>query len=103
MIFNAAAVFAGEELYRSLSAAGKNKESSLFTELYRTGQNQNWQAAKEVQFEGNLRFLERDAAAPDKIPGIFLVRSLEGDLYIVSIPPDYELKKNRCGRILFQP
>jgi len=93
LIFNAAAVFAGEELYRSLSAAGKNKESSLFTELYRTGQNQNWQAAKEVQFEGNLRFLERDAAAPDKIPGIFLVRSLEGDLYIVSIPPDDELKR----------
>ncbi|MDD4092563.1 MAG: hypothetical protein PHQ63_08370, partial [Smithellaceae bacterium] len=47
MIFNAPAVFAGEELYRSLSAAGKNKESSLFMELYRNGQNQNWQAAKE--------------------------------------------------------
>ena len=71
MIFNATAVFAGEELYRSLSAAGKNKESSLFMELYRNGQDQNWQTAEEVQFEGNLRFLERDAAAGDKSPGIF--------------------------------
>ena len=92
LIFNAPAVFAGEELYRSLSAAGKNAESSLFMELYRNGQNQNWPAAKEVQFEGNLRFLDRDAAAGDKIPGIFLVRSLEGELYIVSIPSDDELK-----------
>ncbi|HOD64844.1 MAG TPA: hypothetical protein PKO04_11320, partial [Smithellaceae bacterium] len=49
--------------------------------------------AKEVQFEGNLRFLDRDAAAGDKIPGIFLVRSLEGELYIVSIPSDDELKR----------
>ena len=93
MIFNATAVFAGEELYRSLSAAGKNKESSLFMELYRNGQDQNWQTAEEVQFEGNLRFLERDAAAGDKSPGIFLVRSLEGELYIVSIPSDDELKR----------
>lgn len=93
LIFNAPAVFAGEELYRSLSAAGKNAESSLFMELYRNGQNQNWPAAKEVQFEGNLRFLDRDAAAGDKIPGIFLVRSLEGELYIVSIPSDDELKR----------
>ncbi len=87
-------VFAGEDLYRELSRAARDEEAVLFRELAEQGRQLDWETAVEVEFEGNLRFLEAEGLEPaDSISGLYLVRRLDGELYIVSIPPPAELER----------
>lgn len=93
LMLNAGAAFAGETLYRNLSAAAKNEDSTLFMELAASGRTADWAAAQETAFEGNLRFLEGITPAGGEPSGIFMVRRLDGQLFIVSIPKAEEMEK----------
>ncbi len=73
---------AGEELYYDLSRAAREGETGFFKLLSEQGESVDWGKASPVEFEGNLRFLEVEG----RETGLFMVRRLEGDLYLVSIP-----------------
>lgn len=78
---------ASEELYQNLSRAARGGETAFFELLSEQGDNIDWEKATPAEFEGNLRFLrvERESAGED--PGeLFLVRRLDGELYILSRP-----------------
>lgn len=83
MLLVALPVSAGEDLYQELSQAARDGNSNLFHLLTETGDLIDWSSVNEVEFEGNLRYLERDDDT-----GLFLVRSLEGVLYIVNLSAD---------------
>jgi bile acid:Na+ symporter, BASS family len=85
---------AGEELYRSLSRAVRDKEATLLNQLADQARMIDWENAARVKFEGNLRFLEAQGLAPEYGSGLFLVRRLDGELYIVSIPSPAELEQS---------
>jgi BASS family bile acid:Na+ symporter len=85
LIYNAAEVFAGEQLYRDLSKAARDSNTSIIGRLALQGEQINWDNARKARFEGNLRFLET-ASAGAEVPGIFLVRRLDGKLHVVSVP-----------------
>ncbi len=92
ILMSSTTVLADEVLYRDLSRAARDTELTLFNQLIREGQNLNWSEAEAVEFEGNLRFLETEGQiTDDDFNGLFLVRRLDGELYIVSIPPSSEL------------
>lgn len=98
MLMNAGAAFAGEALYRDLSAAAKNKDSILFMELAASGHAADWATAEETAFEGNLRFLEGIIPADNNLSGLFMVRRLDGQLFIVSMPTAEEMEKTGTAR-----
>ncbi|NLA27085.1 MAG: bile acid:sodium symporter family protein [Firmicutes bacterium] len=82
----ASAVSAGEELYRSLSGRAVKGETGYFKILAEQGEIIDWGKASPVEFEGNLRFLEVEG----QDEGLFMVRRLDGELYLVSIPAAIE-------------
>ena len=55
----------------------------------------DWERASPVEFEGNLRFLQLAGteALEDDPAGLFLVRRLDGELYLVSFPSAAELEQ----------
>jgi bile acid:Na+ symporter, BASS family len=90
---NITTALAGEERYQNLSRAARDKEAMLFRQLAAQGGRIDWEAAVRVKFEGNLRFLEAQGLAPEYGSGLYLVRHLAGQLYIVSIPSPAELEQ----------
>ena len=94
----AATVYAGEELYHDLSRAARDGEAGFFKLLAEQGENIDWERASPVEFEGNLRFLQTEGqAAEDGPAGLFLVRRLDGELYLVSFPSAAELERTDSG------
>lgn len=88
LVCSAAPVFADEDLYRDLSRAARGGESGLFRMLAEQGEKLDWENAKKVEFEGNLRFLKAEGREAEGDPdGLYLVRRLDGALYVVSFPP----------------
>jgi len=86
-IFNSQPAQANEALYQSLSAATRSSDLTFINSLIVLGTNQDWTSATEVQFEGNLRFLEAEGLEGETLQkGIFLVRELDGRLYLLSVP-----------------
>lgn len=80
-------VYAGEELYRDLSRAARDGEAGFFKLLAEQGENIDWERASPVEFEGNLRFLQTEGQVTEDGPaGLYLVRRLDGELYLVSLP-----------------
>lgn len=80
-----------EALYHKLSklAVSEGADLSLFEKLNSAARAQNWEAADEGQFVGNLRILKSmRAAVPDGGARIYLLRKLTGELYILSVPAD---------------
>ncbi len=89
IVLTAGTVSADEDLYRDLSRAARDPNLVLFNALIEKGQTLDWNAAAEVEFEGNLRFLEAGYAEDeDQISGLFLVRRLDGELFILSSPAE---------------
>lgn len=81
---------AEEKQYRTLiDLARGNAAGALFRELTDRGRSLDWSAAQPAEFEGNLRFLKVNPAdpAPDAA-GIYLVRSVAGELYVLALPED---------------
>lgn len=94
LFINAAPVMASEDLYHDLSRAARDHEAVLFKQLAEQGEKLDWEAAVRVEFEGNLRFLKMgELALEDDLSGIFLVRRLDGELFIVSKPSATEMER----------
>lgn len=93
ILFVASPVFAGEDLYSYLSRATSDDEAGLFKDLNKSARELNWNDAEEKELEGNLRLLEAEKLEgdPDKT-SLFLVRNLNGDLYILSVPTEEEME-----------
>ena len=88
IFFSATPVLADEDLYHDLSRAARDSELILFKQLAETGNNLDWTSAEEVKFQGNLRYLETESDRDSEaIEGLFLVRRLDGELYVVVEPP----------------
>ena len=88
VFFGASILSADEALYKDLSQAAREKGLSLFNNLVSTGAGLNWEQAANTEFKGNLRFLETDISfAGGDAEGLFLVRRLDGELFILSVPP----------------
>ncbi len=100
IIFGSQTAQADEGLYQRLSAATRSSDLTLINSLIELGRNQDWTKATEVQFDGNLRFLEakgREGEATGQ--GIFLVRELDGRLYLLSIPETAALTDPETGQL----
>jgi len=92
LILSAGSVLAGEDLYQDLSRGARDPDLVLFKALTVKGQALDWSAAKPVEFEGNLRFLETSYAdSEDPVSGLYLVRRLDGELFILSPPVEASL------------
>ena len=77
-------------LYRKLSGIATGQDDiSLFDKLNNESRRLDWDRADESEFVGNLRILKstRKDAAGNEV-GIYLLRKLNGELYILSIPSD---------------
>jgi BASS family bile acid:Na+ symporter len=77
-------------LYRKLAGIATGKDDiSLFDKLNSESRRLDWDRADESEFVGNLRILKstRKDAAGNAV-GIYLLRKLNGELYILSIPSD---------------
>lgn len=73
-------VSASEDLYQELSKAARDGDTGLFQVLEEQGELINWTSHNEVEFQGNLRYLQMAGGENE----LYLVRSLDGNLYIVS-------------------
>jgi len=91
---------ADEDMYRVFMNITQGKgDSELFEKLNARARNLDWDSAKEVEFEGNLRLLKMEDAA-EKDEKLYMVRSIEGELYLLSLPPENaseDLKENYSG------
>jgi len=78
----------GEELYTRLSQAATDGDSDFLSRLAMLGEKADWTNASEISFDGNLRLL----SVTGQEKGQYLVRNLDGSLYLLSIPltPDTE-------------
>jgi predicted Na+-dependent transporter len=77
----------GEEQYRTLSKAASGKDSLLLEQLNTAGNNLSWNGAPVKQIEGNLRHIaSRGAAGEQGEGGIYFIRKLSGEIFILSIP-----------------
>ncbi len=84
---------AGEDLYREVSAAARQNDVDYLENLLSAGQAADWENAREVDFEGNLRLLETEGLEPlEGVSGIYLVRELDGTLHLMAPPPAEELE-----------
>jgi hypothetical protein len=100
IIFSSQPAQANESLYQSLSAATRSSDLTLINSLIELGRNQDWTSATEVQFEGNLRFLEAEGMEGEATQkGIFLVRELDGRLYLLSIPETAALAEPETAQL----
>ena len=83
---------AGEDLYTYLLRTARSEDPGLFEELNEGARELDWSEAQQKEFEGNLRFLEAehtDGNADETY--LYLVRSLDGDIYILSVPTEEEM------------
>ncbi|HMB20843.1 MAG TPA: hypothetical protein VKQ10_07235, partial [Spirochaetota bacterium] len=91
---------ADEDMYRVFMNITQGKgDSELFEKLNARARNLDWDSAKEVEFEGNLRLLKMEDAT-EKDEKLYMVRSIEGELYLLSLPPENapeDLKENYSG------
>ncbi len=86
-----ASAFAGEELYDDFLEASRTEEGAvLFNRLDDYARTVDWSEAREEEFEGHLRHLPVEVN-DEVLAEIFLVRQLDGELYILSITPPEEM------------
>ncbi len=77
----------GEQIYKRLSSAANSGASSrLLSDLKTTSKGLNWSTAQTLSFVGNLRILGDKKMISDH--SVFLIRSLKGEVYYLSIPDD---------------
>ncbi len=92
MLIIASPVLAGEHLYSFLSGAVRGDDAGLFEDLNLGARDLDWSEAQEKEFEGNLRFLESETLEGSAdVTNLFLVRDINSDLYILSIPTEEEM------------
>jgi len=80
----------GEKLYQRLSeiAVGKG-DVKLFETLNNGSRTLDWSKSREMEFSGNLRILKPVGDHAPKSGGvIYLLRKLDGEVFILSFPKD---------------
>ena len=79
-----------EALYRKLSGIATGKgDTSLFDKLNSESRQLDWERADETDFVGNLRIIKSIREDADAYKDrIYLLRKLNGELYILSLPAD---------------
>lgn len=83
----------GESLFATLlNSANRGEASSLFEGLNKVSRTVNWDEAKPVKLQGNLRRIQNDGDSVSRDgSAIYLVRSVKGDLFVLSLPENPEL------------
>ncbi|MEQ9363124.1 MAG: bile acid:sodium symporter family protein [Leptospirales bacterium] len=92
---------ASEKKYRALLDTARAGEAGpLFRRLDAKGRSLNWAGAEKIEFAGNLRFLKINPADPaTDAPGIYLIRSVDGGLYVLTLPEDHEELAKGSGSV----
>lgn len=99
IFFSSGIAQAGEELYRNLSRIAKGQGDVTLIQKFNTESRAiDWTKSREIEFEGNLRLLKSEAltGAEDQT-NLFLLRNINSDLYILSVPPAVERIKDGAG------
>ncbi len=79
----------GEEQYERLLKMQRSLDAAvLFAKLSDAARDYNYENAEALEFTGNLRRLDVHTDAGIAVRGLYLVRSLDDDIYILSIPED---------------
>lgn len=91
--------FAGEDLYKELSYIARGKgDASIFLTLNTESRKLDWEQAEEAEFIGHLRLLKAEKIdGPDEAVKLYMVRNINGDIHILSVPPEDEIKKEGPG------
>jgi len=76
----------GESFYRYLSTLANNGDNSIIEKLNTTSRGFDWKEANLLQFKGNLRFLTSTKLGNEDQTKLFLIRSVNGEIFILSIP-----------------
>ena len=86
---------ADEGLYRDLSLIAKGTGGrSLFYELNTASRGLDWENSAELNFEGHLRLLQAETiTGSHDETALYLIRNTNGELHILSIPPEEEILK----------
>jgi len=84
----------GESFYKYLSMLANDGKNTVIEELNTTSRDLDWNNAKSLNFKGNLRFLTSIKLGNEDQTKLFLIRSVNGEIFILSIPnkahPDYQ-------------
>jgi len=99
IIFVSAVSQASEDLYRRFSLIAKGKGDVTLIQKFNTvSKNIDWTKSNEILFEGNLRRLKAETlTGTEEQTNLFLIRNINGDLYILSVPPAAERVKDGTG------
>jgi len=93
-----AIVFAGEEFYDELVEISQEEEGAIFfNRLENIGYQVNWDEATEKEFQGHLRHIIVEDEEDQVLDELFLVRRLDGEIYILSIPPSSEVDEETAS------
>jgi hypothetical protein len=86
---------ADENIYRDLSRIAKGTgDTSLFYTLNTASRGLDWENSDELNFEGHLRLLQAETiTGSHDETALYLIRNINGDLHILSIPPEEEILK----------
>lgn len=88
--------FASEDMYREFSAITRGKgDQQLFKKLNSEAGNLDWSKAKKTTFKGNLRLLKVAGATGDSAY-LYMVRNVDGKLYILSIPSENASEEDKA-------
>jgi len=90
---------AGEDLYKHFSLIAKGKgDVTLIQKFNAESRNIDWTKSGEVLFEGNLRLLKAETIkGAEEQTHLYLLRNINSDLYILSVPPPAERVKDGAG------
>ena len=84
----------GESFYKYLSTLTNDGNNVVIEKLNTTSRGLVWDNASSLQFKGNLRFLTSAKPGNEDQSKLFLIRSVYGKIFILSIPdkanPDYQ-------------
>ena len=76
----------GESFYKYLSTLTNDGNNIIIEKLNTTSRGFVWDNATSLQFKGNLRFLTSTKPGNEDQTKLFLIRSVNGEIFILSIP-----------------
>jgi BASS family bile acid:Na+ symporter len=76
----------GESFYKYLSTLTNDGNNIVIEKLNTTSRGLVWDNATSMQFKGNLRFLTSTKPGNEDQTKLFLIRSVNGEIFILSIP-----------------
>ncbi len=91
-------VSAGEELFDELVEISQKEEGALvFNRLESHGRELDWKESREEEFQGHLRYVAVEDEEDAVLAELFLVRRVDGELYILSVPSPDEVDEETAS------